>query len=133
MVNDMGQRIALSLHGLSDHKAFRKHLRQAIDRGLSPSGLGRHDHRAGRNVRSFRSNGHPDSGKWANLCVVEGDCFDPQSPIREIRVQGRRYPIQMTPSNEEGRGIRIRLKKCRHGGRQLTGNSNLSAHRSIPP
>ena len=35
-LNDMGQRIALSLHGLSDHKAFRKHLRQAIDRGLSP-------------------------------------------------------------------------------------------------
>jgi len=92
-LNDMGQRIALSLHGLSDPKAFRKHLRQAIDRGLSPQAA-----LAGMTTVPAEMCDLSDQmgtltpGKWANLCVVEGDYFDPESPIRETWIQGRRYP-----------------------------------------
>ncbi|HVR35363.1 MAG TPA: amidohydrolase family protein [Methylomirabilota bacterium] len=85
--------VALTTHGLSDRKAFRKNLRLALDRGLEES-----DALAALTTIPARLCGVEDqmgtieAGKLANLTVVTGESyFDPEAKIREVWIEGRLY------------------------------------------
>ncbi|MBC8001412.1 MAG: amidohydrolase family protein, partial [Opitutaceae bacterium] len=88
----VGLELALTTHGLSDRKSFRKNLRLALNRGFGetnalaalttvPAKLCGLDDRLGS----------IEAGKLANLTVVDGNYFDEKSKVREVWVLGRIY------------------------------------------
>ena len=94
LLRQEGLEVALTMHGLADRKDFRKNLRLAMDRGLSeldalaalttvPAAL------CGMSGQL----GTLEPGKVASLTVVEGDgYFTPTNRVREVWIDGRRYP-----------------------------------------
>jgi imidazolonepropionase-like amidohydrolase len=89
-----GADIALTTHGIPDRKEFRKNLRFALARGLSEvdalaalttvparlCGLGDHL-------------GTIESGRIANLTIVRGSYFDPETPIQSVWIDGTPYEL----------------------------------------
>jgi len=108
--------IAFTLHGLGDHKSFRKNIQQAITRGLKeetalaalttmPAGL-----------LGASDLGTVEAGRLANLTIVAGDSwFDPANPVTEVWVEGRHYPVdsalkpvaQKTPAKSQPRAAKV--------------------------
>jgi imidazolonepropionase-like amidohydrolase len=88
-----GRPIAFTLHGLADHKAFRKNIRQAIDRGLQESiALAALTTVPASLLDAARDLGTVEKGKLANLTIVDGKSyFDPDTPLHSVWVEGRPY------------------------------------------
>ena len=89
MLQKNGQPISLTLHGLKDKNHFRANLAKAIERGLA-----KRDALAALTTAPAKLTGVSDqlgtieTGKLANLVVVEGDYFDPKAKIRGVWIEG---------------------------------------------
>ena len=85
-----GLEIALTTHGLKDKKSFRENLAKVIERGLP-----KHDALAALTTTPAQLAGVADqlgtieTGKLANLVVVEGDYFDPKAKLKAVWIEGR--------------------------------------------
>ncbi len=91
--------IALTTDGLADKKNFRKNLKGALERGLSET-----DALAALTTVPAKICGVEtwlgtiEPGKLANLTIVSGNYFQPESKVREVWIDGRNYhgPIEKT-------------------------------------
>ena len=89
MLQKNGQPISLTLHGLKDKNHFRANLAKAIERGLA-----KRDALAALTTAPAKLTGVSDqlgtieTGKLANLVVVEGDYFAPKAKIRGVWIEG---------------------------------------------
>lgn len=99
VLRQQGCEIAMTTHGLSDKRSFRKHLRLALDRGL-----GEVDALAALTTVPAKLCGVDnllgtiEPGKIANLTVVDGQgYFDPEAKVRQVWIDGRVY---RTPADE---------------------------------
>ena len=99
LLRQKGATIALTTYGLAERGDFRKNLRRALDRGLSES-----DALAALTTEPARLCGAEDQlgslevGKLANFFILDGSSyFDPESRVREVWVEGRRYPTKTEP------------------------------------
>ena len=85
-----GLEIALTTHGLKDKKSFRENLAKVIERGLR-----KHDALAALTTTPAQLAGVADqlgtieTGKLANLVVVDGDYFDPKAKLKGVWIEGR--------------------------------------------
>jgi imidazolonepropionase-like amidohydrolase len=95
LLRQQGLDIALTTHGLSDKRNFRKNLRVALDRGLSEAdALAALTTIPARLCDVTDRLGTVEAGKIANLTVVQGDTyFEPGNKVREVWIDGRIYPI----------------------------------------
>lgn len=96
VLRQQGLEIALTTHALGDRKVFRKHLRSAMDRGLSER-----DALAGLTTIPARLCGLADrlgtieKGKIANLTIVEGaGYFDPEAKVKQVWIDGQVFETQ---------------------------------------
>jgi len=87
--------MALTLHGLSDHKDFRENISRAIDRGLrEETALAGLTTIPAKLTKSSSFLGTIEKGRVANLTVVDGDSwFDPDNPVSSVWIEGRNYPV----------------------------------------
>ncbi len=89
--------IALTTDGLSDKKNFRKNLKGALERGLAEAdALAALTTVPAKICGVEKLLGTIEAGKLANLTVVDGNYFQPESKVREVWVDGRIYrgPIE---------------------------------------
>ncbi len=95
--------IALTTYALEDKKAFRKKLKQALDRGLSETdALAALTTVPAKLCGVDKQLGTIEPGKIANLTIVDGKgYFDPEARVREVWVDGRNYHVQ--PAKEEAK------------------------------
>ena len=106
VLRQAGVTIALTTHGLSDRKEFRKNLRLALDRGLSESdALAALTTVPARLCGMEPSLGTVEAGKLADLTVVDGKgYFDPEAKIRAVWVDGRFYRVPGEEASEPQAG-----------------------------
>ncbi len=94
--------IAFTLHGLANHQAFRKNLRQAISRGLKePVALAALTTVPARLLEAGNDLGTIEKGKLANLTIVEGSYFDAAAPLHSTWVEGRPYLMDAKKDGDE--------------------------------
>lgn len=93
MLKRKGRKITFTTHGLGDRSDFRKNLRRAIDRGMEESeALAALTTIPAELCGVSDQMGTLETGKLANLTIVEGGgYFDPESRVREVWVDGKRY------------------------------------------
>ena len=105
--------MALTLHGLSDYKSFRKNVRRAIQRGLKEeTALAALTTIPAKLTRSSSFLGTIEKGRLANLTVVDGDSwFDPDNPISSVWIEGRHYPVNTLKKAKKEEGKPDALKK----------------------
>ena len=97
LLRQQGLEIALSADGISDKKMFRKNLSGAIDRGLSEAdALAALTTVPAKICGVEKFLGTIESGKLANLTIVDGNYFQPESKVREVWVDGRNYRVQFS-------------------------------------
>jgi Imidazolonepropionase and related amidohydrolases len=86
--------IALTTYGLSDKKSFRKNLQLAIDRGLSEQdALAALTTVPAKLCGAEELLGTIEAGKLANLVVVSGSYFNPDSKVVAVWIEGRMYRV----------------------------------------
>ncbi len=92
-----GITFALSTTQLGDKKEFRKHLKKAIDRGLSPDdALAALTTVPAGFAGASTQLGSIETGKLANLLVVNGGSyFEPTNEVREVWVAGEPFRQQL--------------------------------------
>src|SRR5581483_3339378 len=90
-----GLEVALTTHGLSDKKDFRKNLRLAVDRGLSETdALAALTTVPARLCGVDNLLGTVEAGKQANLTLVEGKgYFDPEAKVTAVWIDGKFYRV----------------------------------------
>ena len=83
--------IALTTHGLSDRKSFRKNISIAISRGLKEEeALAALTTEPARFMGAGNQIGTIEQGKIANLTVVNGDSwFNPKNEVASVWIEGR--------------------------------------------
>ena len=90
LLRKSGLEIAFTAHGLKDKKSFRENLAKVIERGLT-----KRDALAALTTTPAKLTGVADqlgtveTGKLANLVVVEGDYFDPKAKLKGVWIEGR--------------------------------------------
>ena len=90
LLRKSGLEIAFTAHGLKDKKSFRENLAKVIERGLT-----KRDALAALTTTPAKLTGVADqlgtveTGKLANLVVVEGDYFDPKAKLNGVWIEGR--------------------------------------------
>lgn len=97
--------MALTLHGLSDYKDFRKNIRRAIQHGLKEEvALAALTTIPAKLTKSSSFLGTIEKGRVANLTVVDGGSwFDPANPISSVWIEGIHYPVNTPkPDKKEG-------------------------------
>ena len=94
LLRQQGLEIALTTYGLSDKKKFRQNLQLALDRGLSETdALAALTTVPAKLCGTENQLGTIETGKLANLTVVDGSYFDPKAKVREVWIDGRIYPM----------------------------------------
>ncbi|MBT5322920.1 MAG: amidohydrolase family protein, partial [Verrucomicrobiales bacterium] len=85
--------IALTTHGLSDRKVFRKNIVRAIERGLKEDeALAALTTEPARMMGAEKEIGTIEKGKLANLTIVDGSgWFDPENEIDSVWIEGRHF------------------------------------------
>ena len=94
-----GVEFAFTADGLDDAEDYLANIRTAVTRGLDrevalaalttvPAGM----------VGAAATHGTVEAGKVANLVVTDGDLFDDGAVVRDVWVDGRRYPIDPAPA-----------------------------------
>jgi imidazolonepropionase-like amidohydrolase len=92
---DAGATIAWTTARLRDKKTFRTAMRDAMACGITPDqALAALTTIPSKLLGIESRTGTIEVGKLANLCVVQGDLFDPETPIREVWVGGQRHRIE---------------------------------------
>ncbi|MCH7572754.1 MAG: amidohydrolase family protein, partial [Planctomycetes bacterium] len=93
-----GITVALTTHRLEKRKDFFKNLRLAIKHGLSEDdALASLTTTPATMLGLEKVLGTVESGKAANLVVVEGGLFDKDAKIRDTWINGRRHEISTKP------------------------------------
>ena len=84
---------SFTLHGLGDHKSFRRNIQQAIQRGLSADvALAALTTEPAALLGAEADLGTIEKGRLANLTVVDGDSwFNPDQPVSSVWIEGRHY------------------------------------------
>ena len=84
---------SFTLHGLGDHKSFRKNIQQAIQRGLSEDvALAALTTEPAALLGAQADLGTVEKGRLANLTIVDGDSwFNPDQPVSSVWIEGRHY------------------------------------------
>jgi len=97
--------IALTSFGLEDKKVFRKNLKTAIDRGLSENDALAALTTVPAKLCGLESQlGTIEADKLANLTIVGGKgYFDPESKVRDVWIDGRRYRIESEEPKPENK------------------------------
>ncbi len=97
-----GVEFALTTDGLGNNRSdFIRNLRLAVNAGLSEDvALAALTTRPARLLGVQATHGTLESGKVANLVVVEGDLFREDGRIRDVWVDGRRYEVEAAPSSD---------------------------------
>jgi imidazolonepropionase-like amidohydrolase len=99
-----GLTIALSGHGLDSPAEFRQHVLAAVAAGLPADAALRALTVTPASLLGLEGLvGTVETGKLANLVVVEGDLFDESGKIRHVFVEGRRHDIPDAPQARGGR------------------------------
>ena len=98
--------IALTTHGLSDRKVFRKNIARAIERGLKEDeALAALTTEPARLMGAEKQIGTIEKGKLANLTVVNGGSwFDPENEMDSVWIEGRHFandPAKLEKSDKE--------------------------------
>lgn len=95
LLRQNGLEVALTTHSLGDRKEFRKHLRSALDRGLSEAdALAALTTIPAKLCGVATMLGTIEAGKIANLTVCDSKgYFDPEGKIRSVWVDGQTYEI----------------------------------------
>ncbi|HIL25320.1 MAG TPA: hypothetical protein EYG19_07965, partial [Verrucomicrobia bacterium] len=95
--------IALTTHGLSDRKVFRKNIARAIERGLKEDeALAALTTEPARLMGAEKQIGTIEKGKLANLTIVNGDSwFKPENEIDSVWIEGRRFENHSTKSDKD--------------------------------
>ena len=90
-----GREVALTTYGLADKKRFRQNLRLSLDRGLSENdALAALTTIPAKLCGVENQLGTVETGKLANLTIVEGDgYFNPENKLREVWIDGRIYRV----------------------------------------
>ena len=85
--------IALTTHGLSDRKPFRKNIARAIERGLKEDeALAALTTEPARLMGATQQIGTIEKGKLANLTIVNGGSwFKPENEIDSVWIEGRHF------------------------------------------
>ncbi|MEO6182814.1 MAG: amidohydrolase family protein, partial [Verrucomicrobiota bacterium] len=84
--------IALTTDGLTDKKNFRRNLKGALERGLAEAdALAALTTVPAKICGVEKLLGTIEAGKLANLTVVDGNYFQPETRVREVWVDGRIY------------------------------------------
>ncbi len=92
--------VALTTDGLSDKKNFRKNLKGAIERGLSEEdALAALTTVPAKICGVEKWLGTIEAGKLANLTIVRGNYFQPESKVREVWIDGRISRQQLATTN----------------------------------
>ena len=108
LLRQQGLDIALTTHGLSDKKVFRKNLRLALDRGLSENdALAALTTVPAKFCGVENILGTIEPGKLANLVVVDGNYFEPESKVREVWIDGRNSRVQVEETKEKDPNTQI--------------------------
>lgn len=96
VLRQQGLEVALTTHALADRKVFRKHLRSAMDRGLSePDALAALTTVPAKLCGLADRLGTLEKGKIANLTVVEGKgYFDPDAKVKQVWIDGQVFETQ---------------------------------------
>lgn len=100
-----GVPIALTSFGLDRPADFRERVIQAVEAGLSPDdALRALTITPARLLGLERALGTVETGKLANLVIVEGDLFSREGRVRHVFVEGRRFDVREAPRREGGSG-----------------------------
>ena len=107
-----GLEVALTTHALPDRKSFRGNLRAALDRGLDATdALAALTTVPAKLLGMSDTLGTVEAGRIANLIVVAGDYFDPESKIRSVWIDGRAHEMATDkPAEETGESSEARQK-----------------------
>ena len=99
-----GVRFAFYAGELSDPSDFLANVRQAVDLGLSGEGALRALTITPAEIFGVDDRvGTLDPGKIANLIVTDGDLFEPETRVRHVFVDGRKYdPPAESAEDDEG-------------------------------
>ena len=90
LLHNNGHTISLTLHGLKDKKEFRTNLAKAIERGLpKDEALAALTTTPAKLTKSIDQLGTIETGKLANLVIVNGDYFDPKNKIKGVWIEGQ--------------------------------------------
>jgi imidazolonepropionase-like amidohydrolase len=95
VLREQGRELALTTYGLADKKKFRQNLKLALDRGLKEDdALAALTTIPAKLCGVENQLGTIETGKLANLTVVEGDgYFNPEHKLREVWIDGRIYRV----------------------------------------
>lgn len=116
-----GVNIALTTQGLSDAGGFLAAARKAVLHGLNPDAALRAMTVAPAELFGVSDRlGTLESGKAANFVVADGDLFQKKTEIVETWVDGRRYELDESPSEDVRGEWEIRLAKPDGGTETLT-------------
>ena len=95
LLKQNGVEIALTTHGLKDKKSFRKNVTKVIARGLTKSDtLAALTTVPAKLAGIANQLGTIETGKLANIVVVEGDYFDPEAKIKGVWIEGRWHTFE---------------------------------------
>jgi imidazolonepropionase-like amidohydrolase len=93
-----GVEFSLTADGLGNGSGFVDNLRTAVQRGLDRDvALSALTTTPARLLGIQETHGTVAAGKAANLVVIDGDLFDDDAQIRDVWVDGRRYPVSISP------------------------------------
>ena len=124
-VANAGVQFALTANGLDKVDDFLPNLRTAVERGLGrEAALAALTVNAARMLDIAETHGTLETGKLANIVVMDGDLFDEDARIRDVWVQGERYAINPSPAvDPRGQWIITSSDDARLNGRlTLTGS-----------
>jgi imidazolonepropionase-like amidohydrolase len=94
--------MSLTTYGMSSPSQLRAHTAAAIAAGLSRDEALRALTTAPARLLGIDAVvGTVEAGKLANLVIVNGDIFDPAARIRDVFVEGVRYPIPVPPARQQ--------------------------------
>ncbi len=97
---DAGATVAWTTARMRDKKTFRTAMREAMACGITAEqALAALTTVPSRLLGIDARTGTIEVGKLANLCVVHGDLFDPDAPIRDVWVGGRRHRLEAAKDN----------------------------------
>ena len=92
---DAGAEFAFTTHRLENRGQFRANLARAIEAGLDEDdALAALTTTPARLLGVEEVLGTLEVGKIANLVIVDGDLFEPKSPVREVWVAGWRHELE---------------------------------------
>ena len=93
-----GANIALTSHGIENKEDFRKHVRKAVERGLSPAdALAACTTVPAELFGIAATSGTIAKGKAAHLMICDGDWLDEKSKVAETWVDGVRFQHKNPP------------------------------------